>query len=70
MIMRANGNVMAGHEIRSLHAECVRAKEWAKRTLTRERLEGVTAAAFAIVTFGVLFSALYHALQHRTIVGF
>ena len=68
-IMRANANVLKGHEIGSLYAEWERVEEWAKRALTRERIAGAAVAGVTVLVFGVLFTSLYHALHNITIVA-
>ena len=68
--MRANGNVMKGHEIRSLYGEWERVEEWAKKALPREKIAGAAVGGVTVLVFGVLFTSLYHALHNITIVAF
>jgi len=68
--MRTDGQTLRGNEMAIPHVDLDSVKEWARRTLTKERIVDVAISASTVTVVGMVLSVLYRAMQNQTIVGF
>ena len=68
--MRNAGQTLRGNEMVIPHVDLDSVKEWARRTLTKERIVDVAISASTVTVVGMVLSVLYRAMQNQTIVGF
>ena len=68
--MRTDGQTLRGNEMAIPHVDLDSVREWAKRTLTKERIVDVAISASTVTVVGMVMSTLYRAMQNQTIVGF
>ncbi len=67
--MRTNGQTIRGNEMVIPHVDLESVKEWAKRSFTRERIVGIAVSGSTLTVLGVVFFALYGAMEANTIVA-
>ena len=67
--MRTDGQTLRGNEMVIPHVDLESVKEWAKRTLTKERIVDVAISASTVTVVGMVLSVLYRAMQNQTVVG-
>ena len=67
--MRRDGQTMNGHEMATPHLALESAREWAKRTLTKERIADIVVCVSAVTVLGLILDSLHRAMETCTVVG-
>ena len=68
--MRTHGVVVKGHEIVVPYVDLEAVKEWAKRTLSKERIAEVVLVAATLVVTGYLGSVIFKGIETYSMSGF
>ena len=68
--MQANGSVIRGHEVPRFSTLLEVVNQWARRNVTRERLEVVILGVGAYGMLGYVMFLLHRATQSWTVMGF
>ena len=67
--MRTDGYTIRAHEMDLPHLDLQAVKAWAKRVFTKERIVGIAVSGSTLTVLGVVFFALYGAMEANTIVA-
>ena len=67
--MRTDGHTIRAHEKVFPHLDFQAVKEWAKRVFTKERIVTIAVSGSTLTALGVVFFALYGAMEANTIVA-
>ena len=68
--MRTDGHTIRGQGMIAPHLDLEAVKQWAKRTLSTERIADIVLFASTAAVLGMVLFSLYRATENYTIVGF
>ena len=67
--MRTDGHTINGHEMATRHLGLESAREWLKRTLTKERIADIVVCVSTVTVLGLVLDSLHRAMETYTMVG-
>ena len=68
--MRTDGQTIRGHEMVTPHLDLEAIRDWAKTTVTKQRIADVVVTVSTVAVLGAVLSFLHRAMENYTIVGF